>query len=137
MARRPPRRGRGRGRGDFTVRIEGIDRLRERIEALPDDVKDALRRAVREAAESVQADTRQAVRHDSGDLSTGVKVRYTTNQLAAQVGWRRGDLAAQYAAHHEFGTSSIPANPALTSAAEAERRRLVRRVTELVRRELP
>lgn len=129
MARR-----RGRGRGGVTVQVRGTEALRRRLEALPDDIKAGLRRAVRESAEAVRDGTAQGVRVDTGNLRESVDARYADDGLRAEVGWVGRD--DDYAHHHEFGTSAIPAQPALGPAAEQERARIVQRVRNEVRRSL-
>lgn len=114
------------------VEIEGLEELRRRLGELGKEIRQAAEHAVAEAADAVRDDAREQVRVDTGALRNGVKVFLHRADLSAEVGWRDPDL--HYATFQEFGTSRIPANPALTAAAEAERRRFPKRVTADVRK---
>lgn len=114
------------------VTIEGLDELRRRLEDLGEQIREGAVHAVREAADAVRDDAQQQVRVDTGKLKRGLKTYVRKARLEADVGWR--DPSLYYAKFQEFGTTRIPANPALTAAAEAERRRLPDRVSADVRR---
>jgi HK97 gp10 family phage protein len=116
-----------------TVRVTGIEALAKRLDELPEEIKEALRRAVKDGAESVKKDTQQAVRVDTGNLREKVDITYSESGLTAQVGWTDADTA-RYAALHEHGTRKITANPALGPALEVERGRILTRITDEVRR---
>ncbi|WP_181786644.1 HK97-gp10 family putative phage morphogenesis protein [Streptomyces phytophilus] len=120
--------------GRTTVRITGLSRLRVQLEDLEDDVLAALKKAVRDGAESVQGDTRQRVRVDTGTLRDDVAVRFEDSGLTALVGWFKD--RDYYARFHEYGTRRMPASPALGPALEAERTRMRARITDEVRRVL-
>lgn len=124
MARRNPR----------GVTVDGLDRLARRLRQLEPAIRDAAVKAVRDAADSVREDTRDSVRVDTGRLRNGVQVRVREARLVAEVGWF--DRETYYARFQEFGTKRIPANPALTRAAQVERRKFPRRLTDDVRREI-
>lgn len=117
------------------MRVHGIERLRDRLEQLPDEIKAGLRDAVREAAEAIRDDVRRQVPVDTGRLRSAVGIDYRDEGLTARVGW--SDPAAYYARFVEFGTSSQPAKPSLGTAAQIERSKLPRRVRDEVRRSLP
>lgn len=128
-----PARG-GAGRSGLTVRIEGLERLRARLEELPAEVTAALQRAVKESAEDVRRETLLNVRKDSGQLQRDLDIRYGAGGLRAEVGWfKREDY---YAHFHEFGTRSIPARPALGPAIEGERGRIRDRISAELKKEL-
>ncbi|WP_435610681.1 HK97-gp10 family putative phage morphogenesis protein [Streptomyces sp. C10-9-1] len=121
-------------RRGMTIEIQGAARLRGRLEDLPDEIVTALKRAVRESAEQVQADTRRDVAEDTGNLKRAVDIKYKDDGLTAMVGWH--NPSEYYARFLEFGTRRRPATPALQPALEAERRRYRARLTEEVRRAL-
>lgn len=125
MARR--RRGRG-----ATVRIVGIRQLRERLEELAPQLVEASKRTVEASGEAIRDETRRNVRVATGNLRDKVAITYSSNHLKASVGWK--DRADWYAAVHEFGTQSIPAQPALGPALEAERARFEARLRAEVER---
>lgn len=117
-----------------TVQIEGLDRLRAQLEALVPELEAAAKRVVKESAEAVQAQARQNVRVDTGNLRDELAIDYQDSGLTAVVGWKaRHDW---YASIHEHGTSRIPAQPALGPALEAERARFEERLRQEIRRVL-
>lgn len=116
------------------VTIIGLRDLQRRLGELDEEIHDGAARAVEEAAEAVRDEARDQVRVDTGAMRLGLKAYVDDSDLSADVGWRDPDL--YYAKFQEFGTSSITANPALTAAAEAERRRFPARVTARVRGEI-
>ncbi|SBT89375.1 phage protein, HK97 gp10 family [Streptomyces sp. DI166] len=117
-----------------SVRISGTARLRQRLEELPEDIKDALKKGVRESAEAVRDDVKQHVRVDSGNLRDTAAIRYEENGLAASIGWH--DPSEFYAVFQERGTRRVPANPTLLPALERERGKYRARLTDEVRRVL-
>lgn len=114
------------------VTIEGLAELRQRLDELGEQIRQGAEKAIKESAEAVRDDAQQQVRVDTGALKRGLKTYVRKAKLEADVGWRDPEL--YYAKFQEFGTTRISPNPALTAAAEAERRRLPGRVTEDVRR---
>lgn len=134
MARRRSSRrgGSGGGGGTVQVNIQGIDRLRSRLEELGPEIIAAAKRAVRESAEDVKAEARQKVHVDTGNLRDSVDIKYENDGLRAEVGWR--DRDDWYASLHEHGTRRIPANPVLRPAIEGERTKLPARIKAEVRR---
>ncbi|MEU6952071.1 HK97-gp10 family putative phage morphogenesis protein [Streptomyces sp. NPDC045714] len=121
-------------RSGITVEIQGAARLRARLEDLDEAIVQALQKAVKEAAEAVQSDTRRDVAKDTGNLARKVDVKLTDDGLTANVGWH--DAEDFYAHFLEAGTRRAPAQPALGPALEAERARYRGRLTEEVRRVL-
>lgn len=118
--------------GRLTVRITGIDRLRVALEQLPDDIKDELRRAVRESAEAVVEETRRTVPVGAtGNLRDHVAAHPEDDGLRMTVGWI--DAEDYYARFVEFGTRRMPARPSLGPALEAERGRYRARLSAAVR----
>jgi HK97 gp10 family phage protein len=115
-----------------TVRITGLDQLRERLAELEPQLVEASKRAVEASAEAVRDDTRQNVRVKTGNLRDKVAIHYSSDHLKASVGWK--DRADWYAVAQELGTKSIPAQPALGPAAEAERARFEARLRAEIER---
>lgn len=120
-----------RSRRRVTVRISGRDRLRQRLEELPDELRQALAKGVRESAEAVRDDTRQGVRVGEGALRDNVGIEYEEDGLVAMVGWH--DPEYYYAVFQERGTRRFPAQPALGPALERERGQYRARLTAEVR----
>ncbi|MFD9064185.1 HK97-gp10 family putative phage morphogenesis protein [Kitasatospora purpeofusca] len=120
----------GGSRSGLTVQVHGLEQLVKQLEAMPDQVQAALRRVVEESAEDVRREALLNVRKNTGTLQRTLDIRYSHNNLRAEVGWFNRD--SFYAAFQEFGTKSIPARPALGPAIEGERNRIRERVvTEL------
>ncbi|MFD9445511.1 HK97-gp10 family putative phage morphogenesis protein [Streptomyces sp. NPDC060006] len=117
-----------------TVRITGIDRLRARLEDLPEEIKEALKKGVKESSEAVRDDTRDGVRVGEGTLRDNVGIDYQEDGLVSTVGWH--DDEHYYAAFHERGTRRFPAQPALGPALERERGRYAARLSAEVRKAL-
>ncbi|MCM1974005.1 HK97-gp10 family putative phage morphogenesis protein [Streptomyces sp. G1] len=122
-----------------SVRINGMARLRQRLEDLPEDIKDALKKGVRESAEAVRDDVKQHVRvdrsgRDDHHLRDTVDIRYEEDGLVAEVGWFGQE--DYYAVFQERGTRRVPANPTLLPALERERGKYRARLTDEVRRVL-
>ncbi|MCY0961572.1 HK97-gp10 family putative phage morphogenesis protein [Streptomyces sp. H27-H5] len=116
-----------------TVRVVGLERLAQRLDELPEEIKQALVRAVKESAESVKKDVQSTVRLDTGNLREKVDITYKDGGLTAVIGWNDADTA-RYAVVHEFGNRRISARPALGPALEIERTRIEARIRDEVRR---
>lgn len=116
------------------VTVVGLGRLRRELGDLDDEIRDAALKAIEEGARAVQDEARDQIRVRTGAARAGLKVFERESDLFADVGWRDPDL--YYVKFLEFGTSSITADPVLTRAAEAERRRFPGRVSDEVRREI-
>ncbi|WP_340382326.1 HK97-gp10 family putative phage morphogenesis protein [Streptomyces sp. SS7] len=126
-------------RGRAHVTITGIARLRERLQDLPDEIKQALAKGVKESAEAVRDDVQRLVPvdqsgRDSHHLKDTVDIRYREEGLVADVGWFNPD--DYYAVFLEYGTRSRPAQPSLHPALEAERPRYRARLSDEVRKVL-
>lgn len=118
-----------------TVSVEGLERLRAKLSEVPPHIRDGAGKAVEDGAEAVRDQVRATVGVHSGRLKRTVKVREIgTAGLSSDVGWFGRE--EYYAKFVEFGTSSIRANPVLTTAAEEERTRFDRRVRDEVQEEL-
>ncbi|MFX4294102.1 HK97-gp10 family putative phage morphogenesis protein [Streptomyces bohaiensis] len=124
---------RGGGRGGISVTLPDLERLRAQLGATAEQMETAGREALAEAAKEVQKETRDAVRKDKGALAREVRISSRAGGTRRRVGWF-GSRGVDYARYQEFGTSSVPARPALVPAAERERSRLPQRVADAVRR---
>lgn len=125
-----------RSGGRIYVRIDGIARLRQRLDDLEPQIIEALKKAVKESSEAVRDDTARTVPvdasgRDSHHLKDHVAIRYDDNGLAAEVGWF--DAESYYARFVEHGTHRMPARPSLGPALERERQRYRQRLTDEVR----
>ncbi|MBA9002011.1 HK97-gp10 family putative phage morphogenesis protein [Thermomonospora cellulosilytica] len=113
------------------VEIAGWDRLLRRLNDLPEDIHEGAVKAITDAANDVRDETRDTVRVDTGRARDGTVARINAARLRAEVGWFDPDL--YYMKFQEFGTEEITANPALTLAAQRERRRFAQRLSADVR----
>lgn len=121
-------------RSGMTVEILGARRLQAQLEDLGEDIVNALRKAVKESAEAVKADTQRDVAKDSRNLHDEVDIKFKDDDLTALVGWHND--TEYYARFLEYGTRRYEAQPALRPALEAERGRYRARLTEEVRKAL-
>lgn len=113
-----------------TIRVEGLERLRGKLEKLPDQMRKGAESAVAEETEVVTQDMRDTAPVDTGALVEGMQ---------AEVDGLRGQ-AASTAGHSwavEGGTSKMPARPFAQPAAERSRGRFPGKVSEAIRGELP
>jgi HK97 gp10 family phage protein len=120
----------GGKRAKVTITVEGMDRLRSRLEKLPDQMRAGAEKAVRDETEEVEQDMRDSVPVDTGALRDGMQ---------AEVDGLSGK-ATSTAPHSwavEGGTSRMPARPFAQPAAERSRVRFPDRVNAAVREELP
>lgn len=117
--------------GRAHVTITGLPRLRQALEELPEEIKQALARAVQESGQAVRDDVERTVAKDSGRLQRDVKVRPKQDGLIAEVGWF--DQEDYYAFFVEKGTRRAPAQPSLQPALERERAQYQQRLTDEVR----
>lgn len=116
------------------IRVEGADKLRAQLAALPEEIRKGARQAIAESADAVRADEQAAMRVDTGAARAGVETRMAGDGLSAEIGVFDKDL--YYVVFLEFGTSSIPAKPWATPAAEAERSKLRGRIERAVKARL-
>lgn len=104
-----------------------LNRIHRRLNEVPARVTEGAQEAVKESGDAIRDQVRDSVRVWRGKLRRKVRVRLRgALGLTADVGWFDADT--YYAKFQEFGTSSITADPVLTTAAEQERARFPRRV---------
>lgn len=113
-----------------TITVEGMDKLRSRLEGLPDQMRKGAERAVADETEEVAQDMRDAVPVDTGALQDGI-------QAEAEGLTGRAVSTAAHSWAVEGGTSRMPARPFAQPAAERSRTRFPDRVNAAVREELP
>jgi HK97 gp10 family phage protein len=117
--------------------VQGIDKLRKRlIDDIPHQVRDALKAGMVEAANTIAAAARLRVPVDTGELRSTIRVsdirvtkfgNLAISVLAGDettfVGSPGRGVQFQLARLVEFGTQKRAANPFLTTAFRAQRRR--------------
>lgn len=122
--------------------FDGMDALIRSLEALPDTLTREAEQIVDDAAEEMAADVVQRYPLRDGDLRRGVVVdRSAGSRLKTKVRSR-----AQHAHLYEYGTverfharngksvGTMPAQPTFIPAAQRHRKRMVERLTDVVRR---
>jgi HK97 gp10 family phage protein len=119
--------------GGMSINVEGLDRLRGRLEGLPGQIESGGREAVEESLEAIANDYRSDVAVDEGELQDAIDVEIDGDGLSGTAGVHSA-AGVRHAGHNEFGTSKMPARPALQPAAEQERGRLADRVAESVQK---
>jgi HK97 gp10 family phage protein len=99
----------------ITFSINGIDKLKERIQAMDQKVKEALAMELRESALKIQRDAKRNAPVDMGTLRNSIYMDYDyqKNKLTYKVG-----ASASYAPYIEFGTGgSVKVDPKYSSYA--------------------
>lgn len=113
-----------------TIEVEGLDRLRARLEKLPGEMRKGAEKAVKDETEEVAQDMRDSVPVDTGALRDGMQAE--SDGLSG-----RAVSTASHSWAVEGGTSKMPARPFAQPAAERSRVRFPDRVSAAVREELP
>jgi HK97 gp10 family phage protein len=121
----------------ITVKIEGLDKLKEALEQLPKELqKGPLRSAVSASAKVVQDRARELASEDTGTLKRAIyRTRSRSGSSAVQetaiVGvrygrpYRRRGLDAWYWRFLEFGTRKMAARPFLRPAFDTTKEKAV------------
>lgn len=125
--------------GRATVTVNGIARLKKRLEDLPDEIRQALAKGVQKSAEAIAEDVSRNVPVDTSGrddhhLKDTVDIHYREGGLVAEIGWF--DQKDYYAAFLEHGTRSQPPQPSLHPALQRERGRYASRLSDEVRQAL-
>lgn len=101
-------------------------------------IRGEIEKEVLDSAEAVKAETQRLCAFDTGFMHDHVTAYISPGVLSYEVGWSADDFSEAghpfYPPFLEFGTSRMPAQPALFPAYAAERPVFQRRVREAVRR---
>lgn len=116
------------------VEITGIKALAKKLGLAEEQINSAARRTVKETAEGVKKRAKDLVPVESGRLQRSINASYSSNGLQAEV--KNTNNQAYYGQFIEYGTSSRPARPFMTPAAEGQRRKIKRRLEQHVKKEL-
>lgn len=118
--------------------VKGLDKLRAKLRAMPDEVRAAIRGALEQNAEELVAMQKRLVPVDDGDLRDSIKWEWGSGD-ASRIGVKgeaglavkvsAGDENAFYAAFKEFGTVDQPATAYFFPSYRALRKRMKGRVT--------
>lgn len=127
----------------MTVKVQGLEKLRAKMRALPDAVRGEIRAAMERGANEIVALAKTLVPVDQGDLRDSIGWTWgdapTGSMALAQGGTAdmrltiyAGDSQAFYARWVEFGTARMSAQPFFFPAYRALRRRVRSRVARAV-----
>jgi HK97 gp10 family phage protein len=114
-----------------TVSVTGSEALLKQLEFVTSRMHQAVRKAVEESSQAVVTGTKRRVHVDTGNLKQSAD--YTMHdgpKIKAEIGWK--DRDDRYALWQEFGTQAMPARPALGPAFAAEKRKIVRRISDAI-----
>lgn len=107
----------------FRVEIKRA-RLREKLKALPEDMRKSYKKSLREAVMAVRRDARELVPERTKELRRSIRFKVAKDGLSAIV-----RPTAYYGGFVEHGTESMEAQPYMRPAAEAERKRFPGRIS--------
>jgi len=126
--------------------VQGLEKLRAKLRALPDEVRKEMRAAMTTGAEELVSMQKRLAPVDSGDLRDSIGYSFgeyraaNSNVRGVGVGSRvgdpdlsvtvhAGDAKAYYAAFLEFGTVNMAAHPFFFPAYRALRKRIRSRIS--------
>lgn len=116
----------------MATKVEGLERLKKRLGALPAKMKAEVRASLEKSADELVAMQKRLVPVDQGDLRDSIRKEPGAHELSVEV--KAGDRKAFYAAFQEFGTADQPAQPFFFPAYRALRRRIRNRTSRAVRK---
>lgn len=115
-----------------TAKIEGLERLRRKIAALPEAAKQEIKAALDESADELMAMQQRLVPVDEGDLRKSIEKADGRHELQVLV--RVGGPRAHHARFVEFGTQKMSARPFFFPSYRASRKRIKSRVNRATRK---
>lgn len=113
------------------INIRGIEDLERKLRKLPDVVRTAGGRAVKDETEETRDDMKRGAAVDTGDLRDSIQAEYNAKKLQG-----RAVATAAHAGFVEHGTDDTAAQPFAQPAAERARRRFPDRVRTEIKTEL-
>lgn len=113
----------------MAARIEGLDRLKRKLAALPGAVRKEATAALLDAGEQIADGAKSRVATDTGELAGSINVRADDEGASVIV-----EATAAHAKFVEFGTRHTPARPFLLPAFEEARPQVVSAVAQAARR---
>jgi HK97 gp10 family phage protein len=118
-------------RPEMSVKVVGLDRLRDKLAELPEDIRRGAEAAVAATVDAVADLAREAAPiGETGELRDSIQGE--VSGLSGTVG-----ATADYASFVEFGTSKMSERPYLWPAGEQGRKILAEQLAEHVPGELP
>ena len=120
----------------------GISRLRRRLNAIPEVVKQAVQPALQKSADEIVTAMQHLVPEDQGTLKASIRSEPGEHELQLQITAggaattrpvRQGTTAEyDYALGVEFGTSKAPAKPFFFPAYRLNRKKVERRIKRAI-----
>jgi HK97 gp10 family phage protein len=98
------------------MRLVGLEATERRLNRFSTEAVKGVRAQVKASAQAIRKGARQRVPKESGALAKSIRVRYSRDQLSAEIGVRKW-----YAHFIEFGTVEHHAVPFLFPAWEGAR----------------
>lgn len=111
----------------MATKVQGLDRLKAKLAALPQAAKDEMLIALNVSADELVAMQKRMVPHDEGDIDRSIEKVPGRHELAIKV--QAGGKQAPHARWVEFGTVKMRARPYFFPAYRALRRRIRGRIT--------
>lgn len=115
----------------FRVKLKGKGKLAKRLKEADEETVAAVRSAVAEAAKAIRDEAQERAPRDSGALRESITITTSDGGLNARV-----QVGEYYGVMIEYGTKSMRAQPFLTPAAEAERKKFPNRLDAEIKRRL-
>lgn len=134
---------------NITIKIDGLQQLMAKSEAVNRSVRSVLGPAVKAGADIIQDDAQRRAREKSGDLKKGIVSRITWDKNASKafagcgmdpamndvfVKYTKDGKRYYYPASIEFGTRHAPAYPFMRPALDDNRARIKAVVADHIRR---
>lgn len=116
----------------MATRIEGLDRFKRRLAAIPARMRAEVKAALDANADELVEAQRGLVPVDDGVLRDSIRKEDGRHELAVEV--KAGGGKAFYAHFVEFGTQATPARPFFFGPYRARRRRFKNRVARAMRK---
>lgn len=113
-------------------RVEGRERLKARLQAIPGRMRAEVRAAIEKSADELVGMQQRLAPVDDGVLRDSIRKEPGDHDLAVAV--KAGSDAAFYARFVEFGTQRTPAQPFFFPAYRALRKRIRARISRAVRK---
>lgn len=113
------------------VTVKGLDELAKKLQALPEMIDRAARRAVKDETEETAQDMRREAPEDTGHLREGIQAEIMKEGLVG-----RAVSTASYSSFVVNGTSTHEAHDFITPAGDRARRRFPERVESYIKEEL-
>ena len=111
----------------ITMKIEGLEKVVNRMSQYVNDSKKRVRNTVAETLLLIESDAKTLAPVDAGYLRSSIHANFS-GELAGTV-----SANADYAIHVEFGTSRMRAQPFLTPAYQQNKQEFLRNLKQAIK----